>query len=661
MLLAGAIYLSGIDFGLPYFLHADEENLLTPVVVMRDNKTFEVKDFVWPAHVPVKVLMFAFFILERIVGLPSGVIYAEQRHLLMLTSRLVTVLWAVGMVPLAYAIGRRNNERTGWLCAVLVALLPVLVKHAHYATPDIPLTFLMLLLILLGLRYHASPTYPNLFFMCACASAAFATKYPGAFYYVCVAVSVLVCAAQMQKADLGAKLLRVMRHGAFAIFSALVSLFAISPSMLLNPGEVFKWLFEQNDAGDGGHSYFDNMLYYARQYLNFTGLILLAALVFGVVMLAKNRAVLLSNVPLFYGVVFWLLLNVAKLQKSHWGLPMYVSLLTVTAFGIDAFLRMAKTNTLLLRHRAWLRPATALCAALSLGSLLSADASVLTGFLVTDSREVGALYCAENGITRDNTAFTMRTPAPLTPAYGDELFEDVLIADSGQYQITRAYIRHVVVNHDRITEERQPIEDALQADYRLEHRIQPPHSPSDSPVEAVNIWRNVGYTIQTIRAGVVGDTLDFYSVDKSNLYAYPLGSPIYFNKYDMNSDTYCIRGLQEAEEAGAWSDGFAVDFIFYVPQTVGDLRLELEADPMVSPRYTWQTVEFYAGDTLVDTIVMTERGQYSVTIPKSCITDGVLSLRIGLPDAIEPARISNDNPDDRVLALLFREMRMTEA
>lgn len=658
MLVAGALYFTGIGFGLPHFLHPDEENMIMPAVTMRDNKTFEAQNFTWPAHVPFKLNMFAFFVLERIVGLPSGVIYSEQRHLLLLAARMVTALVAMGMVPLGYLIGRRNNPRTGYVLAALVALLPVNVLHAHYATPDITLTLLMLVHILLGLRYHEKPSYLNLFFLCASASAAFATKYPGAFYYVCVAVSVVVCAlTAMPGAGWGQRLLRVIKHGVFALFAAVVSLFAISPSLLLNPGKVLKWMLQQNEASRA-YSYFENVVYYLREYLGYTGLVLLAALVFGAVVLVRKRAGFWRWTPLLYGVVFWLFLNISRLQKTHWGMPFYVSLLAVAAFGVDGFLTFAKSSAFFEKHKKWARPAVAACAGLSLLSLLAGNAATLAGLLWPDARELGVAYCAENGITRENAAYT--TYSPLRVNIGPTVFEEVFVPEDGQYRLTRAYIKHVVLNPGSVPGEMAAVTESLRADYAKAHEITPPRRPKYSPVEVVNVVRSARYIAAVARAGMVGSRLEFYTVESHNLHAYPLGETIWFNEYDENATTYCYGGLQEAEEAGAWSDGMAVDFMFYLPDAAGDLELELTADPMVAPRYTYQTVEFYAGETLVETIVMTEPGTYTVAIPASCVQDGLLALRIGLPDAIAPARIANDNPDERVLALLFREMRINK-
>ena len=67
--------------------------------------------------------------------------------------RLFSVVCGAGTAALSYAVARQLGLNRGALVAgTLVALLPGLVQHSHYATVDVPATFFVALCVWLSLR-----------------------------------------------------------------------------------------------------------------------------------------------------------------------------------------------------------------------------------------------------------------------------------------------------------------------------------------------------------------------------------------------------------------------------------------------------------------------------------------------------------------------------
>ena len=74
-----------------------------------------------------------------------------------LAGRLFSVLCGAGTAALSYGIARQLGLGRGAILAgILVALLPGLVQHSHYATVDVPATFFVALCVWLALRAHSA-------------------------------------------------------------------------------------------------------------------------------------------------------------------------------------------------------------------------------------------------------------------------------------------------------------------------------------------------------------------------------------------------------------------------------------------------------------------------------------------------------------------------
>ncbi len=77
----------------------------------------------------------------------------------LLIGRFVSALMSWLSIPLAYVVGRRyfDSVGTGLLAASLLAVNPLLVAYAHYLTPDTPLSFMVLLCLLISWRMAKDP------------------------------------------------------------------------------------------------------------------------------------------------------------------------------------------------------------------------------------------------------------------------------------------------------------------------------------------------------------------------------------------------------------------------------------------------------------------------------------------------------------------------
>ncbi len=97
---------------------------------------------------------------------------------LFLAGRVVTMLLGTATLPLLFALGRRlYGQAVGLLAALLYAVAPLAVVHAHFLTVDVPATFFVTLALLCASRLLTLPTRRDYVFAGIACGLCAATKY----------------------------------------------------------------------------------------------------------------------------------------------------------------------------------------------------------------------------------------------------------------------------------------------------------------------------------------------------------------------------------------------------------------------------------------------------------------------------------------------------
>lgn len=169
LLVALALRLWGINFGLPYFYHPDEARYIISAQQLFKTHSLD------PASLPdiassslvyvVNALAYVpYYVVGRLAGVfhsPGDVPYPQMLGMgvgyvsmptVVLLGRLVTLLFGLGNVVLVYWIGRRlfPGAAVGLLAALMLALSPSNVTNSRYVTPDTFVVFFVLAAFLGG-------------------------------------------------------------------------------------------------------------------------------------------------------------------------------------------------------------------------------------------------------------------------------------------------------------------------------------------------------------------------------------------------------------------------------------------------------------------------------------------------------------------------------
>lgn len=145
-----------------------------------------------------------------------------------------------------------------------------------------------------------------------------------------------------------------------------------------------------------------------------------------------------------------------------------------------------------------------------------------------------------------------------------------------------------------------------------------------------------------------------YEPDKINRLSYTLGDVIDFTQTGEYTDDIHYRVYKE-NGVGIASNELTLCF-----ELEKDIERNLELHFVYADLYNEsQTVEIYANGRKVEDAIYTKEqsGQeHVVVIPKECMEDTVLVLRMVFPNAVTPHQLDPNDPDTRVLSVAFETM-----
>ena len=129
------------------------------------------------------------------------------------------------MIPLAWKITEKIKKGAGLIAAFLVAFYPIFVRHSAYATPDIVLTFWVMLVAYLSILYLENPSVKTLVFICVSVGVGITIKYTAAISCLWIAViATMDCLKRKRYLD-------ILKLACLCIFMILATSFLIAPNL----------------------------------------------------------------------------------------------------------------------------------------------------------------------------------------------------------------------------------------------------------------------------------------------------------------------------------------------------------------------------------------------------------------------------------------------
>ncbi len=145
--VAAALRLPGLDWGLPWALHIDER-LFVVGKALRLEQSLAEGGPPDPGISSYGILPLWLVVLTRqlflpIVAQPGPPTYGDPFAATILLARGLSALWGIATVLFVWAWARRWSEGTAFLAATITAGLPALVQASHFGTVEATLVALM--------------------------------------------------------------------------------------------------------------------------------------------------------------------------------------------------------------------------------------------------------------------------------------------------------------------------------------------------------------------------------------------------------------------------------------------------------------------------------------------------------------------------------------
>jgi MFS family permease len=250
----------GINFGLPYLYHPDEPNKVIMAQTIFKTGDLNPHYFLKPsflvylnalAYVPYYLVGKLAGVFESAPDIPAPIVVIPgvgraPMPTTFLMGRVLTAIFGCVAVALAFLLGRRLTGRTtaGLMAALMMAVSPTLVALSRFITPDMMMTFFILLATYGSLRVlQEGKTSPYILAGVATGLAASA-KYYGAIVLISVVVANFA-----RYGWKGFKERRLYLAGALSV----VTFFLITPFALLDAQKFLADLLYETRHYSTGH------------------------------------------------------------------------------------------------------------------------------------------------------------------------------------------------------------------------------------------------------------------------------------------------------------------------------------------------------------------------------------------------------------------------
>ena len=144
------------------------------------------------------------------------------------------------------------------------------------------------------------------------------------------------------------------------------------------------------------------------------------------------------------------------------------------------------------------------------------------------------------------------------------------------------------------------------------------------------------YEVDSMKAtgNIYKDTGKVYD---EHMHSYNLGEMINFTSSNDPVRKYVEYGSSGLDGEGIWTIGNEFMMSLEIDEPHGDLSLEMDYEDY----YCSQTVEVYVNDTYLGTMPESHK----ITIPADCVPDGIINIKLELPDAVVPISIGDGNEE----------------
>lgn len=402
MILGAILRIMTCYWGYPYPLHPDEGIIVNSAIDMISRHSYEVSVYNRPDHFEIKCCALLFQIVSY-TKYHVGANYAFSEHTMTfyLVARAFTTFFGVLTIGLTYKIVSKIKSDAKLIASGLVTFFPIFIEHSAYATPDVVLTFFVLMISYLTILYLEKPSAKYLGLMCIATGIGITIKYTCAI--ACIWIAFIVCVDCIKRK----KYFEIIKAGFFSIFFVFVTVFFLAPNLFTNVSQTLAALQVESRSvhlGADGLGFGGNAKYYFIIFVGYAGYESVIFLLSGILFCLKNRNKYTLSIGI--GVLFWVCTSILSLHWARWGMPMYIFFIILVAIGISFLHDLSKKK----------KPMNCIICIFAFFvafNCMVSGLAVVQSRLMTEARVDAIQFCEQNGITKENTLYDGYTPFKL--------------------------------------------------------------------------------------------------------------------------------------------------------------------------------------------------------------------------------------------------------
>ncbi|WP_031553273.1 glycosyltransferase family 39 protein [Oribacterium sp. FC2011] len=517
-------------WGAPLQLHPDEPAIVDWAIEMIKRHSWEAHFYDRPDHFEMKfnAIIFTLYSWLRYKK-PAYEAFDEHKMDFYILARLFTTIFGTALISLVGVYSQKifgflkgqNDRIVSIIAMVLITFSPIFVQHSAYATPDMVLTFFLVLFAFGFQTYIDSGSKKFLYLDITIIGIGITIKYPAAFLCIPLALMVIYRALLIDK-----KPLDILKYAAISIGLIILTVFVIAPNLITDFVTVYRNIMEEarpNHLGADGLGFGGNFKFYFDTIKDNLGRLSMIPFVLGIICIIgyKKR----SCMSLMIGLIFWICMSALSLHWLRWGIPMYPFYIIIASFGGVGTIEFVGEC---ITANKWFSFVGRTLVIAFIGLLIVN--AIFSGVCITicsslmDIRRVAMKYCKENDITVDNSIYEVYTP--LAPGYGGGSCVNLFfLADNvAKVKIEHASKKYFVMSNsfkDRYLAEKDiyvnesAIYNAIESTYEIIYR----EGGKSNYVVNKNIFLNIENSIRYLVGNKVttGDIITVYDLKPVSL------------------------------------------------------------------------------------------------------------------------------------------------
>lgn len=608
-LIALIIRLKCCFWGFPIHTHPDEFATVDYTIEMLERHSWEAQIYNRPDHFEIKLDAVVFTIASWLVyKQPAYEAFKDHEMTFYLLARGMTSLFGVGIIPLLSYICWHLFSHLKCLYKRLIQVMSVilacfsytLVQHSAYATPDVILTFIILLFSYFMLRYIENGRNVDSFGGLIAIGIGITIKYPAVI--LCIPFAIIVI---YRKICIEKKARDIFKCVIYSIIAVLGTIFVVSPNLITNFEAVIDVFYFESGAsflGVDKLSIWGNLKFYLDFVFSEFGYVSEVPLLIGLFFIIKEHKC--KYLVFLSGPIFLVCMSVFSVHWTRWMIPLIPFYVIIMSYGLIKTFEILRECAYL--NCKWLRNLFYFVI-FGFGGLLCINVFITSSALLKFSSIPDAIsyaddFCNENKITQNNSIYDGMTSLAHTGSYRNinefTFINDKIVPISNkgntEYYVMCDLWKNLYFNDkERYTDEYKKYE-AIDDNYNLIFHVEPDGNYGKSGNIFYNIFNSIEYlgkecTYTGYPISIYSFETEYFAIkshdgkylsplhEELESYIYLADEIYYWTKYDNGDGTYTLiskesgyaLGVKPSEERFAL---FIADDSELVKCTINDIN-----------------------------------------------------------------------------------------